>query len=238
MKKVVVFDSGYGGEIIADKLEKELPILEVIRVIDWRHASEILESSHKARRAAEIALAPYIGKVDLIIFANHLLTLTSLKYFRRKYTSQKFLGLELISPDTFVPRDVLILTTKAVAHTLHYQFFTFRIKRQVKTLILDDWPARIDDDVLSRSKITKVINSFLVKNPDFHPEEVILACSNFSAIKPDLRKILGHNIKIYDNSNDVARLASKALRLRGGIGKKPLRKTYLRPPKRCRKTIA
>ncbi len=239
MKKVVIFDSGYGGEMAADKLEKELPILEVIRVIDWRHTTEILKGSSSARKAAEVALAPYIGKADLIIFANHLLTLTSLKYFRRKYPDQKFLGLELISPDTFVPRDVLILTTRAVSRTLRYQFFVFQIKRRVRTLTVDDWPYRIDEDDLSRSKIIHTIDSFLAKNPGFRPEEVVLACSNFSAIKNDLKKALGHNLKIYDSLDSIVRQTSRALHLRGIVSKRSRRgAARLRPPKKCRKSVA
>ena len=69
MLKVVVFDNGYGGEFFADLLKEELPVIEIIRVIDWRHAKEIQESPRKARQLAKDALRPYIGRVDLIIFA-------------------------------------------------------------------------------------------------------------------------------------------------------------------------
>ena len=138
MLKVVVFDGGYGGEFFADQLEAELPILDIIRVIDWRNAEGLLVSPRKARKIAKTALRPYIGKVDLIIFANHLLTITSLKHFRRKYKDQKFVGLGLKKPDTFLKRDVLILTTKAVTKTINYYNFLFQIKRKSRTLTLDD----------------------------------------------------------------------------------------------------
>ena len=82
MLKIVVFDGGYGGEIFADYLQENLPIVETIRVIDWRNAEKILLKAKDARRVADAALRPYIGKVDLIIFANYLITITSLKYFR------------------------------------------------------------------------------------------------------------------------------------------------------------
>ena len=49
MLKVVVFDGGYGGEFFADQLEAELPILDIIRVIDWRNAEGLLASPRKAR---------------------------------------------------------------------------------------------------------------------------------------------------------------------------------------------
>lgn len=94
MLKVVVFDSGYGGELFADYLQENLPILQVVRVIDWRNSSIINTKYKEARKITESALLPYINKVDLIIFANHLLSVTSLKYFKRKYPYQKFIGIE------------------------------------------------------------------------------------------------------------------------------------------------
>ena len=219
MLKVVVFDSGYGGEFFADKLAAELPVIEIIRVIDWRNADQILTSPRKARRVARAALRPYIGKVDLIIFANHLLSITSLRYFRRKYKNQKFLGLSLKKPDTFIKRDILILTTKAVAKTFTFRRFTFCLKRKSRTLTLDTWPAQIDDGELTEPVIKDTIKKFIAKE-HFYPQEVILGCSQFDDIKNELRSVLGYNLKIYDSFDDAIRQTCKALRLRGGAGKK------------------
>ena len=219
MLKVVVFDGGYGGEFFADMLEEELPVIEIIRVIDWRHAQQILSSPIKARRIARDALRPYIGKVDLIILANHLLTITSLKYFRRKYKNQKFLGLSLKKPDTFVNRDVLILTTKAVARTVNYYNFVFHIKRKTKTLALDRWADEIDDGELTESKMRETFERVFIRSR-LEPKEVILACSQFNDIKVELKNIFGHNLKIHDSFSDTIRDTCKILNIRGGTGKK------------------
>lgn len=219
MLKVVVFDGGYGGEFFADQLEAELPILEVIRVIDWRNANKLLTSPRKARKVAKNALRPYIGKVDLIIFANHLLSLTSLKYFRRKYKNQRFIGLSLKKPDTFIKRDVLILTTKAVTRTINYHNFLFQIRRKSQTLTFDNWPATIDDGELTEERIKESFQKSHLKKR-LRPEEIILACSQFNDIKTELRNIFGPNLKIYDSFDDAIRNACKILSIRGGTGKK------------------
>lgn len=218
MLKIVVFDSGYGGEFFADRLQEVLPVVEIIRVIDWRNAEKYLKNPKSARSSAREALRPYIGSADLIIFANHLLTITSLKYFRRKFKHQKFIGLNLKAPDTFVKRDILILTTKAVSRTVNYYNFVFRIKRKVKTLTLDSWPAKIDDGELTSEEIFTTIAETISRN--FNPREVILACSQFSDIKPELKKILGNNVKIHDGFDDTIRGVCHALSIRGGVGKK------------------
>lgn len=219
MLKIVVFDSGYGGELFADLLDEELPVVEIIRVIDWRNTDKLLTNSKSARKVAEVALRPYIGRVDLIIFANHLLSLTSLKYFQRKYKNQKFLGFNLEEPSTFIKYDTLVLTTKAVAKTISYHNFVFRLKRRIKTLTLDDWIVKIDDGELKFDEIREtILRSFI--GTDFRPKEVILGCAQFSDIKNELHRVLGGNVRIYDSLPDAIRRTHKVLKIRGGAGKR------------------
>lgn len=219
MLKVIVYDSGYGGELFADRLEEDVPVLDVTRVIDWRNSEQLLKDKRTARRIAENALKPYFYHADLIIFANHLLTITSLKYFRHKYKRQKFIGLDLKESDTFLKRDILILTTKAVSKTIGYHIFLTKLKRKTKTLTLDDWPEKIDDGELTEEEIRKTLGTFLVKE-DFLPEEVILACSQFNDIKKELKRFFGQNVRLYDSFDDALRETCRTLKLRGGIGKK------------------
>lgn len=219
MIKIVVFDCGYGGEFFADRFEEEIPVVDIIRVIDWRHAEQYLNSIKDSRVLAEAALRPYINKVDLIILANHLLSITSLKYFRRKYPKQKFVGFSLKTPDTFIQRDTLMITTKAVTRTMEYHGFLFRLKRKIKTITVDTWPLKIDDGELTDEEISETISAF-IKKKHIQPEEIILGNAQLEDITSDLRKLFGHNLKIYSSFNDTIREACKLLHIRGGINKK------------------
>lgn len=221
MLKIVVFDSGYGGEFFADQLAAELPAVQIIRVINWREADKIISNPHSARKIALESLRPYIGRVDLIIFANYLLSLTSLKYFQRKFKNQKFLGIGLKVPDTFIRHDVLILSTKAVSKTINFYNFLFHLKRKTKVLNLDSWPTKIDDGELAATEIRYTLELFLAKTSGFNPREIILASSQFDDIKTELKEYFGSSLKIYDGFNDAIRRAGKLLRIRGGLGKKP-----------------
>lgn len=218
MLKIVVLDSGFGGELFADKLKENLQVMEIIRVIDWRNADKYMHGKREARRAAEEALRPYLGKVDLIIIANFLLSITSLKYFRRKYKNQKFVGLNLIMPSTFIDRDTIILTTSAVHRTINYHNYVARLHRHTLTVALDDWPEKIDDGTLTREEIEAVMMEIMVTKK-FCPKEIILACSQFNDIKPTLLEIFNNNTKIHDSFGDLFHDTVKTLRLRGGIYK-------------------
>ncbi|MBQ9484573.1 hypothetical protein IJU85_00490 [Candidatus Saccharibacteria bacterium] len=212
MLKIVVFDSGYGGELFADYLENELPVTDIIRVVDWRNADKMQHNARLTRRLAEEALKPYIGKVDLIVFANYLLSLTSLRYFQRKYKNQRFIGLALNHPANFRYRTA-ILTTKAVAKTLRYRIFARQIK--ARTCILDDWPILIDDGELGHGKIRRDLAPLI----SYKPEQLIFTCTQFADLERELRRIFGHNTKILNNFEPAAHDICRALRIRGALKK-------------------
>lgn len=219
MIKVVVYDCTYGGELFADQLKQECPIINVIRVIDWRHSKEIKSSPRSARKYAREALLPYIGKVDLIILANHLLSITSLKYFRRKFKKQKFIGFNLKEPDTFVKREIIILTTKAITRTINYHNYVLRLKRKTRTLSLDAWVDRIDEGVFTKAELCTELEALNVSSSG-KTAELILANSIFNDLKPIIRECYGRNLKIHDSFNDAIRESCKILSIRGGAGKK------------------
>ncbi len=214
MLKIVVFDSGYGGELLADYLERELSVVEIIRVIDWRNVTAYQKGIKQMRRCTEQALNPFFGKVDLIVFANYYLTATSLKYFQRKYKNQQFVGLELHHPCNF-KYQTHIFTTKALSKTIPYKFFVHKIKG--KTLVLDDWPILIDDGELGHAKIRRDLGP-ICKSKN-KPSQIILACSQFVELEDELRRILGHNLKIINNFDEVLRSTCRTLRIRGGVSK-------------------
>ena len=223
MLRIVVLDSGFGGELFADKLEENLQVMEIIRVIDWRNADKYLHNKKEARRAAEEALKPYLGRVDLIVIANYFLSVTSLKFFLRKYKNQKFIGLDLPMPSTFIDRDTIILTTSSMCRTMNYHNYVARLHRHTLTVTLDDWPGKIDDGILTRGEIEAVMAEIIVTRK-FIPKEIILACSQFNDIKPLLVDIFKNNIKIHDDFGDTFTNVCKVLNLRGGSGIKSKKK--------------
>lgn len=215
----MVFDGGYGGELFADKLEEELPIVNVIRVIDWRNSEGFLKNARLARQKAIEALKPYIGRVDLIIIANFLIATTSLKYFQRKFKNQKFCGLELPCLNNSFKKSAVLITTKALAKTLNYHNYIFRLKREVCTLRLDEWVQLIDggelDDFEVRNKFEEIYRMH-----QFKSSEIVIACSHFYDVVPIIQKIFGNNVKIHDGFNETINEACKILKIKGGTGKK------------------
>lgn len=219
MRKVVIIDSGYGGEFLADRFDEEIGVIEVIRVIDWRHSEQYLNKPKTARELAAKALRPYIGKVDLIVLANHLLSATSLNYFKHKYPEQKFIGLGLKQPECFTKKRVLILTTKTLTKTMAYHGFIFALKKhKVRTMLVDHWPELIDEGELDSTDVRQSIAEF-IKARHIAPDAVVLANSQLEDIKPELKRFFGRKVKIYSGFDDTLREACKLLRIRGSVRK-------------------
>ena len=216
MPKIVVFDSGFGGELFADRVEDLFPNLEVIRVIDWRHAHEYVKNRLSARAAAEKALGPYIGKVDVIMLANHLLSV-DIGYFRHRHKNQKFSGFDLAIPcrcrAKSKPENALVLTTKSVRVTPKYLTFKRRINMKTKTINCDDWVELIDNGELTDSQITERLNRAITKK--FHPQVIILACTQFADIKQNLRAMFGPVVAIEDGHYDALKNLCAALDTKG-----------------------
>lgn len=216
MKKIVIFDSGFGGELFADYVEKELPIVEVIRVIDWRNLDVITNNPKEARNVTEKAIRPYIGHSDLIIFANYLITFMDLKYFQQKYQNQKFMG---FANPQIKNEQTLVLTSKALKKSLKFKRFIHKLHLDIKTLDCDKWIPLIDDAELTE----KHIRSELTRLKDYSPRSIALFYTNFVDIKPLLLKVFGPVTRISDGYYDTLHNVCIELGLRGGDGKRAKR---------------
>ncbi len=211
MLKIAVFDTGFGGELFADRLEEALPVVKVIRVIDWRNALKVEQHPREARKIAEEALRPYIGTVDLIVIANYLISAVGLSYFRRKYPNQKFIGFTL-RPHRISTKPTVILTTRAT--TRNFVYFSASHRLKAKTICLDRWPHLIDDGELTSDDFKKDLDSALSR-VNFSPSQVMLACGQFTDLLPEFRKFFGHNTRIVDSFDDTMNEVYKILRIPG-----------------------
>lgn len=91
MLKIVVFDGGRGGEVVANYLQEELQVVEVIPEIDWENAPYEDKRPDEICTLAVSLLRKYIGKVDLIVLGGYTAAL-ALEDLQEKYPEQKFVS--------------------------------------------------------------------------------------------------------------------------------------------------
>lgn len=91
MKRILVFDFGHGGEQVANYLERELSVVEIVRLIDWNNPTWDELFPAEIPRLVERLIRPYIGSFDLIILGGYVATL-ALPLLKRLFPEQLFLG--------------------------------------------------------------------------------------------------------------------------------------------------
>ncbi len=153
MLKVVVFDSGWGGELVADFLMEELTTVEVVRAIDWTHAPYCGKSVDEICALAEAVLARHIGEADVIVLGGYAVSL-ALDFLREKYPGQKFVGMginydKVLSSRTY-PGQVAVLMDRLTSESELRQ--EMRNALPYSTLIIPDctgWEELINENLMT-----------------------------------------------------------------------------------------
>lgn len=153
MLKVVVFDSGWGGELVADFLMEELTTVEVVRAIDWTRAPYCGKSVEEICELAEATLKRHIGEADVIVLGGYAVSL-ALDFLHEKYPRQKFVGMginydKVLRSRTF-PGQVALLMDQLTSESELRQ--EMRQALPYSTLIIPDctgWEGLINENLMT-----------------------------------------------------------------------------------------
>ena len=222
MLKVLVFDSGWGGELFADYLEKELGIVDVIRLIDWRNAPHGEYDEESLRALTEFLICPYIGRVDIIVLASYVITESALNWLRERYPGQTFLGFEIrlfsVMRYARVER-ILMASSEYILKCPHYLSAKKRLESvsgvQVIPLDCKGWTELIDSGNMTDATICQTL-----KNYDWHRDMILLYNTHFLDIKPRLEELFGWRVRVEDDFKYVLGRIYSTLKLnRTYVGK-------------------
>ncbi len=153
MLKIVVFDGGWGGELVANYLDNELNIVEIVRVIDWAHGSYANKNEDEIFELAEKALAPYINRCDLIVLGGFAVSLAQ-ERLEKLYEKQKFVGMEF-AKDRFrrFPRRkleiALLASNDRVIQKVQQQLLKWMPQSQIHAVNCRGWEEMIDENRVS-----------------------------------------------------------------------------------------
>ena len=216
LRRVVVFDTGWGGEAFADYLEKELSVVQVIRVIDWRNAPYCNKRKRQIQELVEEALAEYIDMVDAIVLASNVVSAAALWYLRTKHPNQIFVGTSwpTIRRKDF-QKNVLMLTTKSVRRSRDFAALKRRwngLKMQI--VECDEWVDLIDDGEMTPGIMRHEFIHARVERPDI----VVLGCTHLLAERDAIEGIFGWRARVADGNKNMLKNLCRALELRGGDG--------------------
>lgn len=169
MLKVVVFDGGCGGEIVAEFLAAELNIVEIIPVIDAENAPYEEKTLTEVCLYTERALQEYLGKVDLIVLGGYT-TSHAKTYLSHKYPRQKFVAMGVnyyrILKSRIYPNDITVMMN----NTLIDSEFCAELQRGLphSTLSVPDctgWEDMINAGMLTREVMRADLENYFYLAP-------------------------------------------------------------------------
>lgn len=207
--KIGVFDSGRGGEFIAEGLQKLLPEHEFIVVNDREHVpygsredSEIIELTTKAIQPLLDAACP------IIVIACNTATMAAITTLRELFPRVKFVGIEpMVKPaaEVSATRHATVLATPLTLKSNRYQHL---LREYGSELTIDQpnaagWAAAIEHGEADTISFDEVASS--VANGS---DTLILACTHYITLKSRLHSRFP-SVNILEPTEAIARQVTR-----------------------------
>lgn len=216
-----VFDSGIGGTSIWNAIHELLPNEKTIYLADSKNAPY-------GQRSKEEIVALSKKNVDfllemnckLIVVACNTATTNAILELRADYDIP-FIGIEpAIKPaaNNSKTQVIGILATKG---TLNSELFNKTAEMFQNTTIIEQvghgLVQLIEDGNLNSPEMTQLLESYLQPMIDANIDYLVLGCSHYPYLIPQIKKILPEHIQIIDSGEAVARQTQNVLREKVGF---------------------
>ncbi len=212
--KLGVFDSGIGGEAVAEKLRATFPTAIVHIVNDREHVPYGLRSQSEIITLTDKALQPLLDDTyDIIVIACNTATAAAIETLRSRYPDQLFIGLEpMIKPAAALTKTVVVAVCATPAtlasthykdHKSHYNHVRFFEPN------CSDWASLIESGSLEQDRIEAVITSCL----QAHADVIVLGCTHYHWIGDKIAALTVGRAVVLEPSNAIASRIRELLRL-------------------------
>lgn len=189
MNKVIVY-GGIGANEIKNMIENDLPI-DVVEILDEAEGSS--RRGIEIRKMAETKLMPYLGKSEVIIFTDAIVTIAVRDYFCKKYPKQKFVWFaEDITTVVGRKERVAIFASDEIRRYQEYQ----EMKASCQ-----------ETEILEITEVNSSMNGNVLP--------VMILTATKLLIEDELRRMLGWGIEVIDWKESIMDELYVALGLKG-----------------------
>lgn len=206
-----VFDSGIGGEAVANSLRNYFPEAKITVVNDRENLPYGDKTSHQIRLLTDAAIQPLLGS-DVIVIACNSATTAAIEFLRGKYTNQKFIGIEpMIKPalNLTKTRIIGVCATPATLGSNSYRMLKDKYARNYQVVEPDcsNWAQMIENNDLNNSEVITVLDEMIANQVDV----IVLGCTHYHWIKELIVEYVGPDIQVLEPSEAIGRRVSSLL---------------------------
>lgn len=211
-----VFDSGIGGTSIWSAIHDLLPNEKTIYLADSKNAPYGQKSKDEivalSKKNVEFLLE---NNCKLIVVACNTATTNAIVELRADYDIP-FVGIEPAIKPAANNSQTQVIGILATKGTLNSELFNKTAEMFQNTTIIEQvgygLVQLIEDGNLYSPEMTQLLESYLRPMIDANIDYLVLGCSHYPYLIPQIQKILPDHIKIIDSGEAVARQTKNLLR--------------------------
>ena len=216
-----IFDSGIGGTSIGQEIHQLLPHERTIYLADSKNApygqkskQEIIDLSMKN---TEFLLQM---NCKLIVVACNTATTNAIQELRAKYTIP-FIGIEPAIKPAAINSKTQTIGILATKGTLNSELFHKATEMYHDTKIVEQighgLVQLIEGGKINSPEMQHLLHSYLQPMIDANIDFLVLGCSHYPYLIPQIKEILPEHIQIIDSGEAVARQTQKILHEKVGV---------------------
>jgi glutamate racemase len=216
-----LFDSGIGGTSIWKEIHELLPNEDTIYLADSKNApygqkskEEIIQLSFKN---TEFLLNL---NCKIIVVACNTATTNAIKELRAKY-DVPFIGIEPAIKPAALNSKTQTIGILATQGTLNSELFHQTIEQFNNIKIIEqighDLVPLIENGEINSQKMKNLLHQYLEPMIDSNIDYLVLGCSHYPYLIPQIKKIIPKEIKIIDSGEAVARQTKNILTEKVGL---------------------
>jgi len=211
-----LFDSGIGGTSIWKEVVKLLPNENTIYLADSKNAPYGEKSTDEILALSIKNTELLISKgCKLIIVACNTATTNAIDYLRSSYDIP-FIGIEpAIKPAALNSKTdaIGILATKGTLTSKLFEKTTNEYTKNITTLEQDGegLVSLIEEGNLNSIEVNKLLVKYLKPMLQFNIDHLVLGCTHYPYLIPQIKNIVGNTVKIIDSGEAVAKQTKSIL---------------------------
>ncbi len=211
--KIGVFDSGIGGEAMANALQLTFPDADIQTVNDHDNVPYGDKNNEQIVELTKSAIQPLLqNRCDVIVIACNTATAVAIEPLRQKYPGQKFIGIEPMIKTASSQTKTDIIAVCATPATLASERYGKLVNKYASHLTIlepdcSSWAYMIEHSEISEQEIAKVINDMCERGADV----IVLGCTHYHWIKDLVQQLANGRATILEPSEAIGRRVSELL---------------------------
>lgn len=209
-KPIGLFDSGIGGTSIWKEIHSLMPNEDTIYLADSKNApygqkskEEIIELSVKNTE--------YLLNLNckMIVVACNTATTNAIKYLRERYTDVPFIGIEPAIKPAAISTQTQKIGILATKGTLNSELFHKTVSTFSNIKIIEqvgyNLVTLIENGQINSPEMDELLITYLKPMVDADIDYLVLGCSHYPYLLPQIKEILPPHVTIIDSGEAVAR---------------------------------